>query len=256
MQQFVYDGTYSGLFTTIFEIYDRRCDQACISKKYLAQESFFSDTIHVTTDQLKAERVWKGLKNKLSAQSFNNIYWAFLSELKGIENTILQFVKYVFSGVKNAETNYGHSAVLDIAQTARRVGREKHRMEAFVRFENIGNRLFYAPIDPDFNVLPLIISHFKQRYADQSWIIYDTKRNYGAYYDCNSEQVSEMIIDFEPSQEEDLVEHPLIDPHEKLYQDLWKNYFKNVNIPSRKNTKLHLKHLPKRYWRYLVEKHN
>jgi len=41
---------------------------------------------------------------------------------------------------------------------------------------------------------------------------------------------------------------------EKIYQHLWKNYFKSVNIISRKNTKLHIKHIPKRYWKHLAKK--
>jgi probable DNA metabolism protein len=41
---------------------------------------------------------------------------------------------------------------------------------------------------------------------------------------------------------------------EEIYQHLWKNYFHSVNIPARKNTKLHLRHIPKRYWKHLTEK--
>ena len=38
------------------------------------------------------------------------------------------------------------------------------------------------------------------------------------------------------------------------YQVLWKSYFDSVNIPERKNMKLHLQHVPRRYWKYLSEK--
>lgn len=31
-------------------------------------------------------------------------------------------------------------------------------------------------------------------------------------------------------------------------------HFKSTNITERKNTKLHVQHIPKRYWRYLTEK--
>ncbi|RZL34744.1 MAG: DUF4130 domain-containing protein, partial [Pedobacter sp.] len=41
---------------------------------------------------------------------------------------------------------------------------------------------------------------------------------------------------------------------EELYTHLWKDYFKSTNIESRKNTKLHVQHVPKRYWKYLTEK--
>ena len=254
MIQFIYDGSYYGLFTAIFEIYERRCKDAAIVKVQALEALVFSDNITIVTDLTKAERVLKALRKKVSAECFTNIYRCYLSELKGIENTILQFVQYTFESNIAIEDNFGNAAVLDIAQIARKVGREKHRFEAFVRFESIGPNLFYAPIDPDYNVLPLIVPHFKRRYADQDWIIYDTKRKYGVHYDQHSEEVNEAIIDFTIDAEDLNPTGILFDPDETLYQDLWKNYFKSVNIPMRKNTKLHLQHVPKRYWKYLVEK--
>ena len=44
------------------------------------------------------------------------------------------------------------------------------------------------------------------------------------------------------------------DAFEELYQKLWHSYFQSINIEARKNTKLHLQHVPRRYWKYLTEK--
>lgn len=254
MEQFIYDGSYFGLFTAIFEIYDRKCKDAAIVKQKCMEAFVFTNNIEIYTDSLKAKRVLKGLEKKVSRECLSTIYRCYLSELKGIENTILQFVQYAFSSVENPENNFGHPAVLEISQIARKVGREKHRFEAFVRFESIGKNFFYAPIDPDYNVLPLIIPHFKRRYADQDWIIYDINRKYGVHYDQQTEQVNEAIIDFTNTPNALVQTNISFDLNEKLYQELWKNYFKNANIPVRKNTKLHLRHVPKRFWKYLVEK--
>ena len=38
------------------------------------------------------------------------------------------------------------------------------------------------------------------------------------------------------------------------FQKLWQDYFKSTNISSRENMKLHIRHVPKRYWKYLSEK--
>lgn len=254
MTQFIYDGTYTGLFSTIFEIYERKCKDAIIVCRDRAEALLLDENIDVYSDPEKAKRVVTGLQKRISSESLQNIYRCYLSELKGIENTILQFVQYVFSCSQNIEDDYGNSAVLHIAQTARKVGREKHRFEAFVRFESIGEKFFYAPIDPDYNILPLIIPHFKRRYADQDWIIYDVKRKYGVHYNRTTEQVSEAVIDFKINTSDLNPTGILFDPEEELYQGLWKNYFKSVNIPVRNNMKLHLQHVPKRYWKYLVEK--
>jgi probable DNA metabolism protein len=86
------------------------------------------------------------------------------------------------------EEDYSHPAVLTVFQTAKKVWREKHRMEAFVRFQRTADGLYYAIIEPDYNVLPLIAEHFQTRYADQRWMIYDARRRYGMYYDLNTVQ--------------------------------------------------------------------
>ena len=123
-------------------------------------------------------------------------------------------------------------------------------MEAFIRFQKLKDETFYAAIEPDFNVLPLLIKHFKDRYADQQWIIYDIRRKYGVHY--NLHDIQYITLNFSDVKATNVVSAYTED--EGLYQELWKNYFKSVNIPARKNTKLHLMHVPRRYWRHLTEK--
>ena len=88
-------------------------------------------------------------------------------------------MKTTFNAQKTPSGDFGNPTVLKIAQAAKMVGREKHRMEAFVRFHRIDQEIYYANVEPDFNVLPLISNHFQKRYADQKWVIYDLNRNYG-----------------------------------------------------------------------------
>src|SRR5690606_3156455 len=99
---------------------------------------------------------------------------------------LFNFSCYIFSHPKGATLNYGNTYVLAVSQIARKVEREKHRMEAFIRFRHAADDIYYCGIDPDFNVLPLIMTHFKNRYADQKWVIYDLNRHYGLYYDLET----------------------------------------------------------------------
>lgn len=153
--------------------------------------------------------------------------------------------------------NYGHPAVLGVSQIAKSVSREKHRMEAFVRFKKTAEGIFFAVIDPDFNVLPLISPHFKSRYADQRWMIYDEKRRYGLFYDLSRVHEVKLANATNKSmiEQAQLTDTSItLDAQEALYDQLWKDYFKSTNIVERRNIKLHLQHVPKRYWKYLTEK--
>ncbi len=253
MYHYTYDGTFEGLLTVVFEAFDRKEWPTTIVQESIAQPVMFGENVTVVTDDVKAVRVWKGLQKKLSANALQALYYTYLWEQPGFETLIFDYARLTFSNTESIEGNFTAPCVLQVQQIAKQVHREKHRMEAFVRFEKTADDLFYASISPDFNVLPLIIQHFEKRYADQRWAIYDTTRNYGAYYDLTSTSLVKLAPLRTGKHAAELpvgAQHP----EESLYQELWQLYFNHVNIPERKNPKLHLRHMPKRYWKYLSEK--
>lgn len=252
MNVVTYDGSFKGLLTAIFIIYEYKIQQPHIVKNEMATESLFGNIHRTETDDAKSLRVLKKLKDKLTPNAFAQLYKTFLSELKDIEDVIYRYVAYVLKSKIAVENNYANADVLTLQQISRKVDRERHRMKAFIRFQLTKDELYYVIIQPDYNVLPLIVKHFKDRYADQRWLIYDALRKYGIYY--NLENVSEVQMDFTADLNSDATKDAMYDESEELYQTLWKQYFSSVNIKARKNTKLHVQHMPKRYWKYLVEK--
>ena len=247
MLRLSYDGSFAGLLTAVFEIYEFKPAAFTVSIG-VSQPDLFGKEHIVITDFAKALRVWNGLKLRISKGALTDVYACSLSEVKGIENSIVRYIQLAFR-LDNAEKAFSDFSVLHVSKVAKMVYRERHRMEAFVRFKLTADNIYFASIEPDFNVLPLLVSHFRKRYADQRWLIYDNKREYGIFY--NLFEVEEVSF---KSKEGPLNEKSNFAEEEALYQKLWKDYFKHVNIPSRKNTKLHVQHVPKRYWKYLVEK--
>ncbi len=248
----LYDGTFAGLLTAIFEVYEYKLQQPFICRDTATTGSLFGNTHNVFTNLDKSKRVYKKLQDKLSLKALKQLYDCYLSELPEIENVMLRYVQYALRSKIAVENDYANSDVLQLQQLSRKVHREKHRMEAFVRFQLTKDDLYYAIVQPDYNVLPLISKHFKDRYADQRWLIYDGMRKYGLYYDKETVQEVQMNFSVDIKSEQTLKE--VFDENEELYQQLWKQYFSSVNIAARKNMKLHIQHMPKRYWRYLVEK--
>lgn len=250
MHTLIYDGSFEGLLTAVYDVYERRLNYVTLQRGEWRSKALFEEVVTVITDKNKADRVLKGLEVRLSAMGLQRLYAAHLAGIDGEDNMILGYIRYVFDAGQNIEEDYGNKYVMRVSEIVRMVRRERHRMEAFIRFQKLKDETFYAAIEPDFNVLPLLIKHFKNRYADQKWIIYDIKRKYGVYYDLHDTQY--ITLDFSDVKPTNVVSAYTED--EDLYQSLWKNYFKSVNIPARKNTKLHLMHVPKRYWKHLTEK--
>lgn len=247
-----YDGTYDGLLSAIFESYRLKINVHRIVPIEQYQDSLFAEPIEVTTNLEWAKRVRKGIEKKGGKAANRLLYRCFLSEQKDIELLILHFVQTAMTHQVDVTQNYRDEKILALHQINKKIGREVHRMHAFVRFQKTKDAIFTALIEPDFNVLPLIGDHFEERYPAMQWLIYDTKRKYGIFY--NKKGIS--FITFEEQDHQNLrqLSKDILTADEPEYQVLWKSYFDSVNIPERVNMKLHLQHVPKRYWKYLPEK--
>ena len=154
MTTLIYDGTFEGLLTAVFEVYDRRLDRVNLQKTDLGADVLFEGKLQVITDEARANRVLKGLKQKISSMGVQRLYAAHLAEIDSDANSLLGYIRYVFDSIQNIEEDYGNRYVLRISEMVRMVRREKHRMEAFVRFQKLKDETFNAAVEPDFNELP------------------------------------------------------------------------------------------------------
>lgn len=250
---FNYDGTFEGLLTCIFESYNRKQFPDAMQPEEMQAQDMFAEVVKIESDSMKASRVWKGIQQKLSAKNKQLLYYAFLSEEEGIEIKILRFAKRLFNTDFNIETDYGDADVLHLRQTSRKVKKEAMRMMQFVRFQRTKDGMYFSGIEPMYDVLPLVIDHFRKRFADQLWLLYDLKRNYGAFY--NKSTVEEVVLSSsEINRKTGQVSQNILEEGDAVYQTLWKSYFKNINIKERKNLKLQRQQMPRRFWQYLTEK--
>lgn len=252
MNLLVYDHSLEGFLTAVFEVYEYKLQPVEIIREGLPLPGLFTNQRKVITDNNKADRVFKKLKASLGDLGLQRILYTLLSEIEDCEKHLFNVIKYALShsGI-NIINDFSNPSVLKISKYSQMVGREKHRMEAFVRFKLTCDKIYFAEIEPDFNVLPIIAKHFKDRYQDQKWLIFDNKRHYGIFYDLKTVEVIEMQFNIIHSKQEGL---ELLKNDEYLYQKLWQTYFTRTNIKARKNTRLHVQHVPKRYWKYLTEK--
>lgn len=253
MKEFIYtyDGTFEGLLSVIFEIYSSRQQPLNIKLQNSFTASLFSETSHITTDVKHANRVITKVK-AFDEWFFGQLFRVFLSEKLDREMLIFRSIELLLSKPSAVKGNYRNPHLLRVKQINKEISREVHRMHAFVRFQRLADDIWFAAIEPDFDVMPLIGQHFEKRYADQKWVIYDVRRKYGLHYDL--QQMDFVELDLDKSLNAGKLTANVLHHEELDYQELWKEYFDSVNIKARKNMKLHIRHVPKRYWKYLFEK--
>lgn len=243
------DGTFEGLLSAIFEAYANGQPPDAIVPRGRGQQGLFEQPVTITTDPALADRVWKGLKTHLGSKRRRKLYDAYLSGHTGVETMIFKLVTDAIAARRGRGNRSHLSAVIRIDQLSGKVRREAHRMKGFIRFQQTADDRYLALIAPRYDVLPLIRRHFESRFADQAWMIVDTQRNYGLCYDQG--HTRELQVD--PAALEGTCRDENADEH--LCQTLWQRYYTAVNVQPRNNPRLHVNKLPRRYWRYLTEKH-
>ncbi len=244
-----YDRSFEGLLSLIYDIYDKKLDPLEITTQDNVVD-LFSTSLAIPTHPSQAERVLAGILRLSSKRTVRFIYECFLSELEGIEMKLLHLIRFILDGQAARISDYSDPIIMDLHKVKKKIGREIHRMHAFVRFQETKDQMWACEINPDFNVLPLIGKHFKDRYPALEWLIYDTKRHYAIHH--KDHIIKYVTID--TINQEKLITKEAVTEEELQYQKLWKQYFKSVNIEERNNKKLHLQHVPKRYWKFLIEK--
>jgi probable DNA metabolism protein len=244
MKCYTYDGSFAGLLTCIYEAYYKEMPDK-IEKASLYNPNFIYEEIYIETDMDKYRKVYSAIKKKISETSLKNIYYVYLSELKDCDTLILKYVRLGFRVGADIDLFHNNDIVFNIHNLCEKVSHETLRMLEFIRFKNIEDSLYYSAIEPDHNLLPVITNHFKNRLPDQNFIIHDIKRNQASVYNKK-----EWVVIKLTREEGDKLQNK---SDQALYENLWRDYFASIAIKERKNEKLQKSHMPKRYWKHMIE---
>lgn len=244
MIYFIYDGSFEGLLTAIYQAYYSQEKPEHIVTLDHFEENLFSQIVEICTDLEKADRVYRAIEQKISPQTLKHVYYAFLSETKDVGTLIYRYLQMGWQVGQDINQYISHDRVREVLSLSQRVNLERHRMLGLIRFQRLTGDLYYAAMEPDNNIVALMAPHFVKRFADQNWIIHDINRGLAVLYNqrewiiTNIESYGKLVFE----------------EKETFYQHLWQDYFSSVAIKDRANPKLQRQYMPVRYWRNLIEK--
>lgn len=252
MTVFRYDKSFEGLLTALFDAYVRRTFPDALLGAGEPEPMFAGETYEVMTQRDKADRVWRGLNARIDWRARNMMLHVWLSEEPDSDALLLRYMRKVLDSGGAVVADFADPDALRVKQLAQKVANEGCYVREFIRLQKGADGTYFGATAPKFNALPLAIDHFKDRFADQKWLVYDTKRRYGYYYDLH--KVTEVTMEDDAHLLDGKLSDEMMATDEKLFQELWKNYFKSVTIKERINPKLQRQHMPRRFWKYLTEK--
>ncbi len=243
---YVYDGSFDGFLTIVFDSYSNKVLPQKIYSYKDYVENFLDKVLYIKTDYEKSKRVFNGIEKNICYESLYNSYNAFLSNEKDKEIHILKYLCNGFDVGPKINNMITTSYVFKVINMRRKALAECHKLKGLLRFQEIGNNLCYSSIHPDNNILEPLGHHFINRLPSMNFIIHDKIRDLCFIYNCKEYK----IVD---SKNLKISE---ISDDEKIYQDLWKIFFKTIAIKERKNSRCQMQYMPKKYWKDLIEMSN
>lgn len=243
-----YDSSFDGFLSVVFEIYRQRLEVGDIRPDRTSEGSaadLFMQPFRVETTDESARRLKRAIVNAAGEDILGTLEVAFRSEEIGIEMKIFAYLQKLFSGlIPNYARNPATNEMLPLLKIAQCVRREAGDMLGMVRFAKTSDGTYFAEIEPKYDILSMMVGHFRGRFANERWAIYDSKRRFGVYYDGRS--ASEIYIP-------DMSAITANTPPDTITQ-MWKDYYDAIAIKERENPRLLRRCLPVRYWKHMVER--
>jgi DNA polymerase len=134
--------------------------------------------------------------------------------------------------------------VRQLEQWRKAVGRDIHKMHAFVRFRLVGNdeirqrEQFVAWFEPEYRILRLAVPFFQKRFTGMDWSILTPSEC--AHWDGER-------LTFTPGVTRACA------PGDDELEDLWRTYYSSIFNPARVKIKAMQSEMPKKYWKNLPE---
>jgi len=134
--------------------------------------------------------------------------------------------------------------VRQLQQWCKAIGRDIHKMHAFVRFrlvgtdEATGREQFVAWFEPEYRIVRLAAGFFEKRFAGMDWSILTPHEC--AHWDGSR-------LHFAPGVPRSAA------PDDDALDDLWRTYYRSIFNPARLKVRAMQSEMPKKYWKNLPE---
>ncbi len=249
----VYDGSFPGFLCALAEALNLARTKAPVPpiRARGREAGLFTESVEARRDDARAASLWRRLSRKLGEERLRTCLEAFCSDFEGKETALAAVIARAAAAGPAVFDDLNDPATMLVAKAARRAGAQAQLISGLVRFAELADGSWYAPIEPDCDVLPLVAEHFAARYADMAFAIHDRRRGTALVHEPGA--ACALVEGFEFAGGGG---GPAFSPRELELREGWRGYFASVSIAQRENRKLQASHMPKKYWRFLPEMAN
>ena len=243
MTVFLVEKSLTGICSALVYAFTERVAPDDVFTRDNFTRNFTDRYIEIENDGEKARRVLRALTKYGEENISEHIKICLLSCEDNAVKIAFDYAYLTLSERRNVSDFLADKRVSDFGFTIKKVMSENHRVKGFIRFKETASGILYAPYSPDNDITELLCPHFLTRLSGVPFIIHDVKRNKAGVSDGKRFKIMTTETDALLNLSDD----------ERSWENLWKNYYKAVNIKERRNRKQQNNLMPLRYRKFLPE---
>jgi probable DNA metabolism protein len=243
---FVYDGSFDGFLCAA-----RRASgvaDARIVPFACRTADLFCDEVHVPTVDAEARAMRRRVVECAGVDELETLVLVHASAASDRHRLLSAYVHGTLDSGRSIAGDVTVPSVLAVRKIRDRVSLEIARFLGFARFRRVGEKGYYAPVNPDADIVGLIGPHFAARFPDQALIIHDVNRDVAFW----SFQGASGIADLAGLSPKARVR--LSTDCDPGAEELWRRYFTAIANPERRNPMLLRRLMPVRYREFMIDR--
>ena len=238
-----------GIFSAIYTAYEKKLSPNYTKIELLPGEDYqlFTEYIPVSCDTEKAKKVKRTIDKRFGGLTSYVIWCGIYSKERDKADIIYHTIARGLSKKYRGElTDFLQDPyIMMLSKIQKNVAKEAHHYKGFIRFAQLDNGILFSKINPKNYILPLVVSHFSDRFSEEDFVIYDENHHVCLFHERTKESYLYL-----PEKEEELhwqkIEERL-SKEELEVRGLFKTFHQSIAIEYRKNLKLQQNLLPLRF---------
>lgn len=250
MRLFLYDGSWKGFLNLLDRLDALDCDPAVeriqVRRKDLNGQMLLPEGETVLSLEQPARRLHRRIGEDLLPRE----QWL----LRRCQAACSEQVDTLLLSFWLASENLSIEERRSLEECSRRVSFEIHRFYGLLRFFPLEEGVMYAPLQPDYLILPFLMQWAEDRFPDTPLLLHDRGRGLyrwrlqGGSGEGPYRALQRSCSSLPP--EDALIRMPGTDD---ALTAAWRGYTRAVSIDERKNSRQQNSYLPKKYRSYLPE---
>ena len=240
MTAYRYDGSFAGFLTCVWDALESGAEPVA----FLLPDDGATlwELRELSADRERARRLYAALAGRVSPAFQKLIARGFLTCLPQKELDLFTLIRRGLREGDRVRQDLSDPVMARVNLALVRLWTEWDHLKGFVRFSELDGVLV-GEIEPKNRVLPLLASHFAQRYSGERLALYDrTHREIFLSHRGRWRILPAEDFRMGPAGAE-----------ERAFRAMWRKYYQTIAIEGRFNPKCQNTHLPKRYRHVMTE---